>query len=317
MAAREEHKKPWIELEIECPETLTDVISDFLITTLDRGVVIEDIPENLSQPLPMTRLKAYMTREEAEDGLLEEIEYYLADLSSMESDYPDLELRTKAVIEEDWSEQWKSYFKPVKIGRRLVVKPSWEEYVPGSDEFVIQIDPGQAFGTGSHPTTRMMLEALEWAISEMKKRDLPMGINVLDVGTGTGLLGIAAAKLGASSVTGIDIDPTAVETARKNVYGNHVHNQMVVSSTPLWQVEGDFDIVLANLDKSTLELLAEDLASRVATNGFLIISGILNGQEKGLLNIFKGLGMDVVLEKSQKENGDEWLCIVFEHRDNV
>jgi len=317
MTLQAEHKKAWIKLEILCPEPLVDVVSDFLITSLNRGIMIEDLPESFAQSEPMTLIKAYMTREEAERGLFEEIELYLSDLSSLESDYPDIKINTKAVLEEDWTEGWKRYFKPIKVGKRLVIKPSWEEYVPLAEEIVLEIDPGQAFGTGTHPTTTMMLEALEQVLGEMVIQDLPKGIEVLDVGTGTGILGIAAAKLGAASVIGIDVDPVAVEVARKNVYGNHVHKHMVVSNTPLWQVEGDFQIILANLDKNTLELLAKDLVSKMAKGAVLLISGILAGQEKGLIAIFEELGLTIMMLKSQKENGDEWLCIAFEHSTDV
>ncbi len=317
MALRDEHKRPWIELEIVCPEPLVDVVSDFLISTLHRGVLIEDLPESFAQSEPMSLLKAYMTKDEAEKGLFEEIEFYLSDLSSMESDYPDIKLNTKAVIEEDWTEGWKRYFKPIKVGRRLVIKPSWEEYVPKASEIVIEIDPGQAFGTGTHPTTIMMLEALEQILEKMVSQNLPKGVDVLDVGTGTGILGIAAAKLGAASVIGIDVDPVAVEVARKNIYGNHVHKQMSVSTTPLWQIEGGFHLVLANLDKNTLELLAEDLVSKMADEAVLLISGILEGQEKGVIAIFDELGLKNNMLNSQSENGNNWLCLAFEHETNV
>lgn len=313
MTLPQKRKRTWIKLNIRCPEDLSEPIADFLISTLNRGVMVEDEPETISHPYQMTQIHAYITQQEINQGLLKEIKSYLKSLSELESGYPEIQLTTQAVLEEDWAEQWKSYFKPVKIGKKFVIKPSWEEYIPNLDEIVIEIDPGQAFGTGSHPTTCLMLEALEQTMEDMKYKDLPKGIEVLDVGTGTGILGIAAVKLGAASVLGIDIDPVAVETARKNVYANHAHKQMVVSSTPLWQVEGGYHLVLANLDKNTLELLAKDLVEKLASEGFLIISGILQGQEEGLIDLFKNLGLDVKIQKSQKDNnGDEWLCIIFE-----
>ena len=215
---------------------------------------------------------------------------------------------SRPIFEEDWSHGWKAYFKPIKVGECLVVKPTFEAYVPKAGEVVVEIDPGQAFGTGSHATTRLCLRAIEEYFLHLSPGE---NIHVLDCGTGTGILGIAAAKLGAGSVLMIDVDPVAVEVARQNIKLNHCQGVAVASTTPIWEIEASFHIVVANLDKNTLLLLAEDLVRVLRKGGRLIASGILVEQVEAVRRHFEGVGLNT-LEITTDPNDSEWAALVME-----
>ncbi len=294
----------WVELHIKVSPELEDAVCDFLVSELNRGVIIEEINEK--KP-PLLLIKAYLNQEDLSTGVLKVIEGYLNELSRLHSGFYTVSMDINHIVEEDWHEGWKRFFRPLKIGEYLIVKPSWETYVPKRDEIVIEIDPGRAFGVGTHASTRLVLLALEglYKKSLLKKKE------VLDCGTGSGILAIAAAKLGASSVTAIDIDQDAVEVARKNVHLNHCHDIVSVSNTPLWKVEGPFDVVLANIEKDTLIFLSKDLLRVVKMKGLLILSGILNIQVQELKASYEKKGF--VLKKvisDQKEK--EWVLMEFQ-----
>ena len=179
--------------------------------------------------------------------------------------------------------------------------------MPQKDEVVIEIDPGRAFGVGTHASTRLVLLALEG----LYKKSLLKDRDVLDCGTGSGILAIAAAKLGASSVNAIDIDTEAVEVARRNIHLNHCHGIVSVSTTPLWKVEGPFDIVLANIEKDTLIFLSKDFSRVVKREGMLILSGILDKQAQEIVAVYEKRGFVLhQLVNDQKEK--EWVLLEFQ-----
>jgi ribosomal protein L11 methyltransferase len=205
--------------------------------------------------------------------------------------------RARRLKESDWRESWKRYFGVQRIGRALVVKPSWTQYRLKGGEVVLEIDPGMAFGTGQHPTTAMCLRALEDLVRP--------GVRVLDLGCGSGILAIAAAKLGASRVVALDIDPNAVRAARENAAANGVaptiavHEGTLDVETPQRRVspgrEADkaFDIVVANISGLTLERLAPELARSLAEHGVLVTSGFLEDAVDGLSRAYKAAGLTV------------------------
>lgn len=310
-------KKPWVELIVDTTEDVADAVSDFLISALSRGVYIEDLEEMIEEDGPRTRIHAYLSREDLESGMLKTIEGYFLDLKGLYSDLPVISWSTRAIVEEDWSENWKKYFKPLRIGRSIVIKPSWEQFVPGEDDIVIDIDPGRAFGVGTHASTSLMLEVMEdlwnerpWAGRGDHGKAADTGPECLDVGTGTGILGITAAKLGSKSVLCLDIDPDAVETARENCLRNHVHHVVLVSNTPVWQIEGPYDIVLANIDRETLVLLAGDLARLVKTRGRLVLSGFLSDKADSVAHVYGRHHMKVLRKKIDGKEG-QWACMVM------
>ncbi|RUM88972.1 MAG: 50S ribosomal protein L11 methyltransferase [Thermodesulfatator sp.] len=299
------HPQYWIELQVETSQDLSEAVIDFLVSELHRGVIVEEKPETEGSVSHPVLIKAYLNQEDLESGVLKGIETYFSELLELHSDYPRIIWGTQQIVEEDWSQGWKKYFKPVKIGTRLVIKPTWEVYVPDEGEIVIEIDPGQAFGVGTHASTRLMLQELE-----AMGRQVLEGSSVLDIGTGTGVLAITAAKLGSRDVMAIDIDQDAVETARKNVHLNNVHNVVTVSTTPVWEVEGPFDVVLANLDRDTILFLAREIARLVSTKGTLVVSGILEGQEQVISNSFAEKGLK--LASSKKDSIEqEWVVLRF------
>ena len=183
------------------------------------------------------------------------------------------ELKTRVVEEADWAEAWKQHFNVLSLGRRLVIKPSWLRHRRAGDEVVIDLDPGMAFGTGLHPTTRLCLQALEDRADRA-----PLG-RVLDVGCGSGILSIAAVKLGATRALGVDIDPIAIEATEANASHNRVGKRIRAREGSLPTEEGPFDTVLGNLIAGILIELATHIAQEVVPGGTLIASGIFIDRE--------------------------------------
>lgn len=180
------------------------------------------------------------------------------------------DLRQRVVREQDWESAWKEHFRPLRVGVGLVICPTWAEYDATESDVVILLDPGMAFGTGHHPTTRMCLESLEDAVN--------VGDRLLDVGCGSGVLSIAAVKLGADSALGIEVDPMAVKTARENVDTNGQKSSIRIAQgtlpSPLAPDQG-FDLVVANISARVIIELAEHLVGAMNPGGHLIISGII------------------------------------------
>ncbi len=195
--------------------------------------------------------------------------------------------RARRLPEERWRDSWKRYFRPQRIGRRLLVKPSWTTYNVKSGDAVIEIDPGMAFGTGQHPTTAMCLRALE---DRMRPGD-----GVLDLGTGSGILAIAAARLGAARVLALDTDPQAVQASRENVAANRVEDVVeVVEGTLPDGARGErFDLLVANISGLTIERLAGALADALKDSGTMVVSGFLEDAAGGLRRVFAAAGLTV------------------------
>jgi|SRR5688572_12675915 len=201
------------------------------------------------------------------------------------------------VPDEDWSEIWKQHFKPRRVGKNMVVVPSWENFVSGPDDVLLILDPGQAFGTGEHPTTRLCLELLE--------EERTIGKRVLDIGCGSGILSIAAAKLGASRVTASDVEEAAVEIARANAELNEVAIEFHAGEGfGAWADGKLWDIVLSNIVSATLVRIAPEVAQHISMKGAWIVSGILKDNWNDVLAEAKTAGF--VLEKFKEE--DDWIA---------
>lgn len=201
------------------------------------------------------------------------------------------ELRTRLVHESDWAEAWQSHFPVLRVGRRIVIQPTWREHSPRPGDVVIRLDPGMAFGTGLHPTTRLCLAGLE----ELAEAGLVGGRKVLDVGCGSGILGICAALLGARLVLGLDTDPLAVEVTRRNVRLNGL--QGVVSarrgSIPLSE-PATYELVLANLVAGLLIELAQPLTAALQPGAILVASGIFADRQDEVISAFAAVGLELV-----------------------
>jgi ribosomal protein L11 methyltransferase len=208
------------------------------------------------------------------------------------------------VNESDWAEAWKEFFYPVTISPGLVVKPSWRDYEARPGETIVEIDPGMAFGTGTHPTTVLCLRLIE--------KYLPSGARFLDVGTGSGILMIAAAKLGAGMVTGVDNDPTAVTVARQNLVANQVapETTRLLTGSLVSAVTGTFDLVAANILAEVIMELAPDLPAAMAPGARVICSGIIQSKAATVTDRLTSVGLDV-LETCVLE---EWVAIVATQR---
>ena len=214
------------------------------------------------------------------------------------ADFPECTFKRKIVCDEDWKDKWKEYFKPAKVTERLVVKPTWESYEKKDDELVIEIDPGMAFGTGTHETTSLCLELLEEHIKP--------GDSVLDVGCGSGILAIAAGLLGAGEVLGVEIDPVAVTVGKENVARNNLTDRVQVIQGDLTKgVDFCADIVLANLMADLVKILSADVAKHMCPGGIYISSGILAELSEEVRKVIEVCGFDI-LEVRKK---GEWCAI--------
>jgi ribosomal protein L11 methyltransferase len=199
------------------------------------------------------------------------------------------EVTTRLVDEADWAEEWKRHFPVLRVGRRLVIRPTWREHTAADDDVVLALDPGMAFGTGLHPTTRLCLAALEG----LADRGALAGRRLLDVGCGSGILAIAGVRLGAASALGVDTDPIAIEATTANASRNRIGPRVRAREGSLPTGQGPFDVVVANLIASLLVRLAGDLRSELAPGGTLLASGIFVDREAEVRAAFEAADMRV------------------------
>lgn len=211
------------------------------------------------------------------------------------------ELRTRVVHDADWAESWKAHFPVVRVGRRLVIRPTWRRHRAEPDDVVVALDPGMAFGTGLHPTTRLCLAALE----RLADRGGLDGASVLDVGSGSGILGIAALKLGASRVLAVDTDPIAVESTTANARRNGLARRIRAREGTVPTGDGPFDVVLANLVAGVLVPLASALCGELRPEGTLLSSGIFADREIEVTAAFEAAGLAV----SGRSTEGDWVAL--------
>jgi ribosomal protein L11 methyltransferase len=211
------------------------------------------------------------------------------------------ELTTRVVREADWAEAWKEYFPVLRVGRRLVIRPTWREFEPLPGDVVVALDPGMAFGTGLHPTTRLCLATLE-RLADRGEMD---GARVLDVGCGSGILALAALRLGATDALGVDTDPIAVEATLANAGRNDLSGRIDAREGSLPSGEAPFKIVLANLIAGVLIPLAPLLRAELARDGTLLGSGIFVDREAEVVAAFEAAGLAIV---GREAEGD-WVAL--------
>lgn len=231
---------------------------------------------------------------------LMQVRQILARLKAQDPDgkYGRLELEMKDVDEEDWSNAWKKYYHPVQVGEHLVVCPSWEAYDRQPDDVVLTLNPGMAFGTGTHDTTRLCMELLEKYITPQD--------TVLDVGCGSGILAITAALLGANKIIGCDIDEVAVKVAGENAALNGVQDHIAFHQGDLTsQVEGSFQIICANIVADVIIRLSEDAGRYLAKDGIFITSGIIDTREQDVLNALEQNGFQVI----ERRTSGGWVAL--------
>jgi ribosomal protein L11 methyltransferase len=284
----------WLEISVTSDNEGAEAVAEVLSRYAYRGVAIEAGPEGWNAGPVVVR--AYLPADDRLRANKRRIEEALCHLDRIRSvSVPSF----RPVAEEDWVEAWKERLNVLRIGRHIVIRPSWRDYAPEPGDIVIQLDPGMAFGTGLHPTTQMCLVALE----ELMRLEAA----VLDLGTGSGILAIAAAKLGAGHVLAVDRDPVAVKTARGNLVTNGVQEIVSVMEGSLEEVSGNYDLVVVNiLAKVIVEMMQEGLATRLHSGGRLITAGIIADQESEVVAALERGGLTAI-ERQQRE---DWVRLV-------
>lgn len=289
----------WLKITIKTDPLLVEPISDFLEGVIEAGVETGARDELLYGTVNGYLQKANPTQNEI-DGILSQVSAHLVELAKIFGVSEPI-LSSTMIDEEDWGKNWKEHFKPFAIVPGLVIAPTWEEYQPTAGEAVITMDPGMAFGTGHHATTSLSLHFIRETLAGGNG-----SLRLLDVGTGTGILGMAAVLFGAGDVLGIDNDPEAVSAADDNVRRNSLQDRMQISLAPLSSLEGPYDIVVANIVHDVLIDMADDLTRSTADGGMLILSGILAGaQVENIINVFTAKGFQL----SGQENREEWSAL--------
>jgi ribosomal protein L11 methyltransferase len=305
----------WLEVACELPNELADILAEYLAGVSGAGVCVENLNVDAFSPSeiehsPLTTVKAYFCAADDMDAHLAEISAFLDHLAAVNPGLSIAQPSVATVNSEDWSTSWKANFKPLRIGRRLLIVPSWEQAEAGPDDVVLSLDPGMAFGTGGHETTRLCLERLETVL--LSRPSAPPA-SVLDLGTGSGILAMAAARLGAGCVCAVDIDPEAVEVARENLAINGLTERIECSTTPLESLGGPFDVILANILAEELVRLAPQLTTRLACGGVLILSGILAEKEAFVRSGFAAQPLSY-LETARQ---GEWVAMLYRKDDTA
>lgn len=294
----------WVELSTEVEPEAVESVAELFSSLGQGGVAVEEPLSADAEPgaivIDPTRpvvVKTYLPEDGETEARVRRAEEALWHLSQLRQVGP---LRVGRLAEEDWAEAWKKFFFVQRIGERVIVKPSWREYQPEKDDVVLELDPGMAFGTGLHPTTRMCILACE--------RLLRHDMRVLDLGTGSGILAIAAAKLGAASVLALDVDQVAVQVARENVAMNGLESRIQVIQGGIEQAasEEGYDLVLANIIASVIADLAPELHAATAPGGALVVSGIIEEREGLVVEALNAAGMRI--EETMAEG--DWRAMV-------
>lgn len=288
----------WLELSIEADVEAVEAVSEILGRLAPGGTSIEPgfelTEEGLGARIDPSRpaiVRAYLAARDpaaAERAVAETIEA-LGHLQAFGL-RPIGELRTRVVHEADWAEAWKSHFPVLRVGRHIVIRPTWRRHRRHPDDVVLALDPGMAFGTGLHPTTRLCLAAIE----SLADRGLLAEANVLDVGCGSGILAIAAVRLGAANALGLDTDPVAIEATVANARRNRLRRRITARVGSLAADEGTYDVVLANLIAGVLVPLAPLLHDALAPGGTLLASGIFIDREVDVRSAFEDVGLTIV-----------------------
>lgn len=305
----------WVELsvvaDIEAVEAVSEILTRFAPggTSVQPGFGLTD--EGLGAVVDPTQpaiVRAYLPGLDPA-GVLRAIDEATTALGHLQAFglRPIGELQTRLVREADWAEAWKSHFPVLRIGRRLVIRPTWRRHRRLAGDVVLSLDPGMAFGTGLHPTTRLCLAALETLADEglMEKGVAGGSARILDVGCGSGILAIAAGKLGAASLLGVDTDPIAVESTLANARLNGLTRHIRVRQGTVPTGEPPFDMVLANLIASLLVKLAPDLRAEMAPGARILASGIFRDREGDVVAAFLSAGLTM----GRRWAEEDWVAL--------
>jgi len=291
--------KKWLKISLQAPSQLTESVSDNL--GMMSGCGVELRPETAAG----IQMSAYFPLEDKKETeeTIENVRQMLTELFQLyECTVPELE--TEIIDDQDWGTSWKRFFTPTEIVPGLIIKPSWESCQAAEGQKIIELDPGQAFGTGQHESTRMALSLLGKTLHKEPAQ------KALDVGTGTGILAMAATLFGVESVLAIDNDPEAVRVAGENIKANGLDSQIEHSTLPLAEVEGTVPLIMANIVHDVLVAMAPRFGELSSPNGRIILAGLLAGeQEENCLRVYQELGFSLM----EAEHDGEWAALLLRH----
>jgi ribosomal protein L11 methyltransferase len=295
----------WIEVTLRVDGEAAEAVVDLLQRYGHQGVSVEQegvMPglweDHQVEPPKVLAVRAYFAADARAEDTKAQLEVALGHMSLM---YPMPTPEYKLVADEDWAEAWKAHYHALRVGKRLLIRPRWIQMEEMPDDIVIALDPGMAFGTGTHPSTQLCLEAIESLTQP--------GTQVLDMGTGSGILAIAAVKLGAAHVLAIDIDPVAVQVAQENAAENGVADKITAQTGSLESVTGSarrFDLVVVNIiARVIIQMCQKHLGDTVRPGGRAIFSGIIHEQVEEVEAALRATGLEPYTRRQQ---GD-WVVI--------
>lgn len=310
----------WSEVAVHTTNEATEAVANILHEAGASGVVIEDSfepnrehedrfgeiyalnPEDY--PTDGVLVKAYLPTNSFIKETVQEISESIDKLTEFDLDTGKKSITTTEVDEEDWATAWKKYYHPVKISGRFTIVPTWETYVPvETDELIIELDPGMAFGTGTHPTTVMCLQALEKYVKP--------GEHVIDVGTGSGVLSIGAALLDAGKIVALDLDEIAVRSAKENIALNHCENKIEVSHGNLLDsVKEPADLIVANILAEVIVTFSQDAHNLLKEDGLFIVSGIISAKRDLVKDDLTQKGFEIV----ESVVMEDWVALIARKR---
>lgn len=306
----------WIELKIKTTSVVSDIVAAILMQVGSQGVAIDDPMDlvNLEDDgfgivkpeIEITTDIVYVSGFFSDDKNIVEIQndlqQHLNLLKESQKHYGELSIEMLNIHEKDFENSWKKYYKPIQLSKYLTIVPSWENYPQEQQKqhhVIIKIDPGMAFGTGTHPTTKLALEALEMTLRG--------GESVLDVGTGSGILSIAAKGFGAKSVKAYDLDKKATTIAKENILLNEYAKDIeIYENNLLVGVNEQVDVIVANILAEILELLVADAYRNLKNNGIFILSGIIESKKEGLVKKLEQSGFTIAQENRIKD----WVSLI-------
>lgn len=291
------HRPPrqWLQINLTLPAHLADYAGHELTRITGCGVqmISHDNQETII---------AYLEKNKTSTETRQQIDALVAELNNR---LPQpLQPSFTTLLEENWAEKWKENYSPSRITETITVKPTWQEYCPGEGEIVIAIDPGMAFGTGLHSSTRLALTFIDQLFTKSPRQPR----TVLDVGTGTAILALAAAKLGAQQVVAIDNDIDAVAAARENIEQNHETARVASSASDLVELEGNFNLVIANITVDVLTTLSATLTNKLTDGGHLVLAGILGPEQaRRLTRTFQDASLTLIDTKTE----ENWYSLLL------
>lgn len=301
-----------LEFSSNSSEDAEELVCDILFSLNVKGVICDGtlpLPDDGfdRDPDPFSSVKSvtgFLPLTDQSGRLMTSIRQKARRLKPMDI---EVTIKTDVVDEEMWSESWKDHFDVIRISDRIVIKPDWKEYSARENDIVIHLDPGMAFGTGTHPTTFMCLNMIEHYLAP--------GTKFLDIGTGSGILMIAAAKLGAGKIIGIDNDEIAVKISRQNLQKNHINPSMITlactTMNPADPIHvGGYDLIAANILAQVIVDIMPELSASLAEDGTAILSGIVTQHRKAVLKALEDHNFNILQEK----NVDEWVTLAVGKR---